>query len=138
MDNVVTSIMVFEGDGKVNEYVGGYSDWVSHGGKLVGFEEAGTDKSAKEKGASITKSETKTSLESSVKSKKLSFKDQRELEQLPALIEQLENEQEKYEQKISDPAFYDNDSAKVTETLAQLTEIQGKLEQAYARWEELE
>ncbi len=134
MDNVVTSIMVFEGDGEVNEYVGGYSDWVAHGGRLVSFEENDSEVVAEtprqsdpaEDGAAIKKA------------KKLSYKDKRELEELPALIETLEKEQAALETLISDPAFYEGSSDKVNETLAQITEVQKKLEHAYGRWEELE
>ncbi|MBT3530639.1 MAG: ATP-binding cassette domain-containing protein [Gammaproteobacteria bacterium] len=131
MDNVVTSIMVFEGDGEVNEYVGGYSDWVAHGGKLVSFEENDSEV--------ITQAPKEAAPEETVKkAKKLSYKDKRELEELPALIETLDKEQARLEAVISEPSFYEQDSDKVNETLAQIAEVQKKLEHAYARWEELE
>lgn len=133
MDNVVTSLMVFEGNGTVNEYVGGYSDWSRKGGKLVSFEEAESDtlenESAKEKPATVLPTQ---------KPKKLSYKDQRELEALPALIEKLETGHAKLEELISQADFYSNDSKKVEQTLKQVADSQAQLDQAYQRWEALE
>ena len=140
MDNVVTSLIVFEGDGKIGEYVGGYSDWARKGGKLFSFEdsekESGSSSTQKPEGQLEEKTETKKT-----PSKKLSYKDQRELEALPAKIETLELSQTELEQHMSQPEFYDNqnDGGKsVEETLKQVADVQSQLETAYARWEELE
>ncbi|MEX0964516.1 MAG: ATP-binding cassette domain-containing protein [Pseudohongiellaceae bacterium] len=139
MDNVVTSIMVFEGDGVINEYVGGYSDWARKGGKLFSFEDGehnSSSRSTKQKSTTEHKAEPKKAV-----LKKLSFKDQRELDALPALIEKLETSQSELEQLISKPDFYDNksDGGKgVEETLMQVAEVQSQLEQAFERWEVLE
>jgi len=136
MDNVVTSLMVFEGDGKIGEYVGGYSDWARRGNSLFSFES-----SEKASGKSIAKSEEKTVEVKKTPSKKLSYKDQRELEALPAKIEALEISQSELEQHMSKPEFYDNqdDGGKsVEETLKQMADVQSQLEKAYDRWEELE
>ncbi len=143
MDNVVTSLMVFEGDGVVNEYVGGYSDWSRKGGKLLSFEDqdspttidvnaatSAEDKGVQEANALPTK-----------KTRKLSYKEQRELESLPVLIEQLETALSESEQLLSQPQFYKNQTEagkSVEDTLKQVAEVQAKLEQAYQRWEELE
>ena len=137
MDNVVTSIMVFEGDGKIGEYVGGYSDWSRKGGKLFSFEDSekasGAAKPAKP--VEIIPEPKKAS------GKKLSYKDQRELDALPATIEELEKQQTELEQLMSKPEFYANsdDGGKtVEETLKQAAELQTQLDQVYERWEELE
>ncbi|PCI73446.1 MAG: ABC transporter ATP-binding protein [SAR86 cluster bacterium] len=136
MDNVVTSLMVFEGDGQINEYVGGYSDWARKGGKLFSFEE-----SEKASGGSSTKQLEEKPEAKKSSSKKLSYKDQRELEALPAKIEMLEISQSELEQHMSQPEFYNNqqDGGKsVEETLKQVADVQSQLEQAFDRWEELE
>ena len=136
MDNVVTSLMVFEGDGKIGEYVGGYSDWARKGGKLFSFEDS--EKSSR--GSSTKQLEEKPEPKKAP-SKKHSYKDQRELEALPAKIEALEISQSELEQHMSKPEFYDNqvDGGKsVEQTLKQVAEVQSQLEKAYERWEDLE
>ena len=137
MDNVVTSIMVFEGEGKIGEYVGGYSDWSRKGGNLFSFEDS-EKASGAEKPA---KSAEKIPEPKKVSAKKLSYKDQRELDALPATIEELEKQQAELEQLMSKPEFYDNtdDGGKsVEETLKQAADLQTQLDQVYERWEELE
>lgn len=136
MDNVVTSLMVFEGDGRIGEYVGGYSDWSRKGNVLYSFE-------SDEKESVQPAAEPKPAAKKTEKppSKKLSYKDQRELDALPTLIEKLETSQSELEQLMSQPEFYDNqaDGGKsVEETLKKVADTQRELEQAYARWEELE
>jgi ATP-binding cassette subfamily F protein uup len=146
MDNVVTSLMVFEGPGLINEYVGGYSNWVEKGGKLFSFEGSGREASTNNSKADVDgsvdkKAKAKVNPEAANKLKKLSYKDQRELETLPAQIEELEAEQSELEQLMSQPEFYEghNDGGKpVEDVLKQTADIQAKLEQAYQRWEELE
>jgi ATP-binding cassette subfamily F protein uup len=136
MDNVVTSLMVFEGDGKIGEYVGGYSDWARKGNSLFSFES-----SEKESGKFAIKPEEQLIEVKKPSSKKPSYKDQRELEALPAQIEALEVSQAELEQQMSQPEFYGNqdDGGKsVEETLKQVADVQSQLEKAYERWEELE
>jgi len=137
MDNVVTSIMVFEGDGKIGEYVGGYSDWSRKGGKLFSFEDSEKASGAEKPAKPVEKiPESKKA-----SGKKLSYKDQRELDALPATIEELEKQQAELEQLMSKPEFYDNsdDGGKsVEETLKQAADLQTQLDQVYERWEELE
>ncbi|MCB1805168.1 MAG: ABC transporter ATP-binding protein, partial [Candidatus Competibacteraceae bacterium] len=72
------------------------------------------------------------------RARKLSYKEQRELEQLPARIEQLENELADVQNETVAADFYQRDAATIKNTLSQLEALQQKLEQAYARWEELE
>lgn len=127
LDNVVTSVMVFEGDGVVNEYVGGYADWFSHAeqNKKTVSDRLALETNKKEKPKSI-------------QTKKLGFKEQRELEQLPVRIEQLENRQVELNAKINSADFYKQTSEKVTETLEELTLTELELAKAYNRWEELD
>ena len=139
MDNVVTSIMVFEGDGVINEYVGGYSDWAKKGGKLFSFES-----DEKNSGAGTNASKPVTEKATDLKkppAKKLSYKEQRELDALPALIEELETGQAELERIMSQPEFHENKDGggkSVEDTLKQVAEVQSQLEQAFERWEELE
>ncbi|MBT4766181.1 MAG: ABC transporter ATP-binding protein, partial [Methylococcales bacterium] len=124
LDNVVTSVMVFEGPGQVNEYVGGYADWQQYKAELAELIES-EKKSVKEK-------------PKSVKKKKLSYNDQRELAQLPATIEQLEAKQAEMNDQINAPTFYQQDHDVVAQTLKALESLEGELEVSYARWDELE
>lgn len=135
MDNVVTSLMVFEGNGQVNEYVGGYSDWARRGNSLVSFESE-----EKQSGKAAAKSAEKKAEPKKATSTKLSYKDQRELDALPAQIEKLEAKQAELEEIMSRPEFYnkDGDGKAVEETLKQVAQAQSQLEKTYARWEELE
>jgi len=138
MDNVVTSLMVFEGNGVINETVGGYSDWSRKGGKLVSFEEAAPSSPSKKTIRIKNTVDRNDSKQEQQKSKKLSYKNQRELESLPGLIEQLECQQSDLEELISKPDFYVNDQDQIQNTLKQLANIQTQLERTYQRWEELE
>jgi ATP-binding cassette subfamily F protein uup len=135
MDNVVTSILVLEGDGKVRDYVGGYGDWVEKGGRLQLVEE-----NPAKKGIIDSKPVEKAckSQPGKTAKKKLSYKDQRELDSLPARIEELETRQAGIERQISDPAFYQQDKDLVADTMQELAGLQAELELAYQRWDELE
>lgn len=137
MDKVVTSIMVLEGDGLINDYVGDYSHWAQKGGKLKS--EGATrplTQATEQKPEEISTPEKQTAPLPT--KKKLSYKDQRELDNLPALIEKLESEQIALEQKISLPDFYQGERQTIDNTLAALSDTQRRLEQAYQRWDELE
>jgi ATP-binding cassette subfamily F protein uup len=125
LDNVVTSTLVFEGDGRVQEYVGGYSDWLRHRAKPV----AATQSSGKDaKPVATTKK----------RPAKLGFKAGRELEQAPAIIESLETEQRELVERLSQPAFYQCDAAEQARVHARVAALTGEIEAAYARWTELE
>ena len=124
LDNVVTSTLVFEGNGKVQEYVGGYSDWLKSRAKTVTA--AKTAAPPKQKPSRIQKT------------KKLGFNETRELEQAPAEIEQLELEQSELVARLSDPDFYKSDPADQARIHSRIAELGGKLEVIYARWDELE
>ena len=128
LDNVVTSTLVFEGDARVAEYIGGYEDWLRQRKSPSSEAPARSDTAKTGKPAKATEA----------KAKKLSYKDQRELEQLPKTIEKLEQEKDELETTIADGGFYRRDKEAVAKTLARHDELQVQLDQAYARWEVLE
>lgn len=137
LDNVVTSTLVFEGEGKVVEYVGGYDDWLRQGGsvKLLSAQEEFVDaKSAKQE----VNEPQKPMLIESVAKRKLSYKEQRELELLPQQIEAAEAELLLLQQRIEDPAFYQQPIDITSKVLAQLAQLQQQLDQWLERWAELE
>ncbi len=136
MDNVVTSIFVFEGNGRVNEYVGGYSDWARKGGTLVAKAQASPAPLAAGGGPDTAAKPVQEA--AAAPRKKLSYKDQRELDGLPKLIERLEQQQEQLEQHASAPDFYSRSHTLINEHTAALADIQAQLESAYQRWDELD
>ena len=138
MDNVVTSTMIFSESGKVVEYVGGYSDWVRKGGSLFESEKI----SKKDKGNSgkikARDNDTNTSLGIETKKEIISYKEQRELQNLPKSIEKLEATKNRLEKLISASDFYNNENLMIQKTLTDLSDLQTKLDTTYQRWEELE
>jgi ATP-binding cassette subfamily F protein uup len=124
LDNVVTSTLVFEGEGRVNEYVGGYSDWLRQ--------------RRPEQPRSATRQSAPRSRPPADRQRKLSYKEQRELEALPDRIAVLEEEQEALHSHMSNPAFYQRAGAEIAEARARLQAVEQTLEEAYGRWEELE
>ncbi len=123
LNNVVTSTLVFEGKGRVLEYVGGYDDWIRQRAPAV----------SEVKADSTTKKVTKK-----LKPTKLSYKDQRELDALPKRIEGLDAELATVQAAIAEPGFYQQDGAVIAEANSRLEQLGNELEQAYARWELLE
>lgn len=128
LDHVVTSTLVFEAEGRVNEYVGGYQDWLRQRAPQASAPSARADAAQKKPKAAGD----------GIGRKKLSYKDQRELDGLPAHIEQLETQIERLQTDMSAPAFYQQSSAEITATQQQLTAAEASLADAYARWERLE
>jgi ATP-binding cassette subfamily F protein uup len=124
LDNVATSVLAFEGDGLFKEYEGGYADWL-RGREAVEAEE---DSKPRARPESADKP----------KPKKLSFKEQKELQALPVRIEALEAEQQSLHDAMADPAFFRQEGAKIAEATARLTVIQTELADAYERWGALE
>jgi ATP-binding cassette subfamily F protein uup len=119
---VVTSTLVMEGDGRVGDYVGGYTDWLRQRAD-TGAAKAFTREAAKAPVAA---------------KRKLSFKESRELESLPALIEALEAEVESLTAALSDPSFYSRDASVITAHNAKIADAQARLDAAYSRWSELD
>jgi ATP-binding cassette subfamily F protein uup len=141
MDNVVTGVLAFEGDGVVREYVGGYSDWVRQGGKLPPAPWEGAARQQVEPTAKPMEKAPVSAAASAPAAKKpakLSYKLQRELDALPAEIERLEAEVAEFEARVGDPAFYQQDAGVVSEVLQAMSDKQAELDAAMERWMELE
>lgn len=135
LDNVVTSVLVFEQDGGLREYVGGYSDWQKTGAKLAVADHAGQRQASTPQ----TAAKTVTAKTAQVAKKpSLSYVQKKRLEKLPDEIERIEKHISQLEQTIGEPSFYQQDKAVVTETLAQLTALQSALEQTMDEWATLE
>jgi ATP-binding cassette subfamily F protein uup len=138
LDNVVTSTVAFEGNGRLKAYVGGYKDWLRQRPEPTAVgKEAG--KNAPKPAKEAAKVEAVKAAPAPKKaSVKLSYKLQRELESLPAEIEAAETSLEALQSEMADPAFYEQDHAKVAEKVAQLSEQEAILERLMERWVELE
>jgi ATP-binding cassette subfamily F protein uup len=135
LNEVCTSLLVFEGDGKVSDYIGGYDDWqrerTARAAAIVAAEEK-SKREAKEAAAKDAAGATPK------KARKLSNKERAELEALPQVIEKLETEQTNLTTKLSDPLFFKKSPVEVTHATERLHEIEAELAKAYARWAELE
>lgn len=127
LNNVVTSTLVFEGNGKVAEFVGGYDDWVRQR-EVDPFSETPLPDEAVSK---VKQTRSK-------KPVKLSYKDQRELDTLPEKIETLETQVQQLTQAMSSADFFQQDRDIIVRTQQQLEAANAELEQCYKRWEELE
>ncbi len=127
LNNVITSSLVFEANG-INEYVGGYDDWLRQRKPIV----AKTQESQKEIQQSTPE------LAPSKPLIKLSYKEQRELDNLPAKIERLETEQSGLETEVAQPEFYQQAQDLVARKLSELEAVNQQLESTYERWDELE
>ncbi|QSB55368.1 ATP-binding cassette domain-containing protein [Acinetobacter calcoaceticus] len=133
MDNVVTSTWVFDGKGNIAEYIGGYQDYLQQrpDDKVV-------DQKSDVKKAQAKAEAEKAAAQNSVKKVKLSYKDQRELEQLPAEIENLEKEQAELSEKLADGSWFVKDADAATKASQRLTEIDELLLEKLERWDVLE
>jgi len=133
LNNVVTSTLVIGADGTVDEYVGGYDDWLTQRGEAVS---PGTGTTPSPRESPRTKREGR---------RKLSFREQRELSALPgrirdaeAEIEALEAERDELHRAMIDPSFYRRNGAHVAQNRTRLETVQAGIEEAYHRWESLE
>jgi ATP-binding cassette subfamily F protein uup len=132
MNNVVTTTFAFEGDGHVREYVGGYEDWLRQRPAPPPPPAAST--AAQPRPSASPDSRAAATLTS----KKLSYKEQRELEALPIEIEALEAEEQALNARIAGPEFYKESREAIAATLARLEAVARQLGDAYNRWHELE
>lgn len=135
MDNVVTSIMVFEEHATVHEYVGGYSDWVARGGNLSDFAAPQTQAPAN-KAAPVPEAAAPADVCGAKKS--LSYKEKRALEDALKQIDRLEARQAELEAAMSQSSFYDGDAQQVEATLKEVAAVAEELAAAYETWESLE
>jgi ATP-binding cassette subfamily F protein uup len=129
LDNVVTSTIVFEADGGVREYVGGYSDWLRHGKELAEVDAPAMGRQSRRRAAQQSAGRAPT---------KLAYKEQREFDELPGRIEQLEAELQALADEISAQDFYSRTQEDVQAVLRWLSEKQTALDQAMQRWTELD
>jgi len=128
LDNVVTSTLVFEGNGSVKEYLGGYQDWAQR---------SGLDKD-KTRASKNPRAPAREKQGKQPDRKKLSYKQSRELEQLPGIIEVLESEQAMLSSKMAQPDFYQQGEEIISETAERAKQVDIELRKAYQCWENLE
>ena len=136
LDNVVTSSLVMEGNGRVGDYVGGYTDWLRQ--RPIAQRIAAAAGSAPRLTPQAAPNPQAAALAAEPARRKLSYKEQRELADLPVRIEVLDTEIAALTAQIQDPAFYRQPAEAVTAANARLSALQSELEQAYARWQSLE
>jgi len=132
LDNVVTSTIVFEGEGRIEEYVGGYADWLRQRRKQT------KAAIAESRASALGGKAAEPAAAPTAPARKLSYKEQRELEQLPHRIEVLESEHSQLQAKIASPEFYKEGSEAIAKALARATVVDAELLAVYARWDELE
>ncbi len=126
LNNVVTNTFVFEKNGAVQEYAGGYDDWLRQKKSVDPIKEAKPSKKKNKKGLQKERAG------------KLTFKEKHELKALPGKIEELETEQQQLFEKLADPAFYQQKGPQAGEAKVRLEKLEQELETAYKRWEELD
>jgi ATP-binding cassette subfamily F protein uup len=127
INNAATGVMVFEGDGMIGEYSGGYDDWFRR--HEIAQAAAAQDEEKKSQPKPRPTAE---------RTRKLTYKEQKVLEALPAAIEALESEQAALHDRMADPSFYQLDGEEIAAAKEELNGIETKLAQTYSRWEELE
>ena len=128
LNNVVTSTIVFEGDGRFSEYVGGYDDWLWQRGPAI-------PKTGKMKEAAKPE---RLRAKQAARPRILTFSEKKELEALPGLIESLESEHARLYEILADPDFYRQDGSRIPATKATIQELEKKITAGYQRWELLE
>jgi ATP-binding cassette subfamily F protein uup len=135
LDNVVTSTLVFEGAGQINEYVGGYSDWLRQ--RKSALPEA-SGAAPPKRSVAMNRSGAASTAAAALKLRRLSYNEQRELARLPEKIQDLESEQVRLSALISDPAVFQRNQDEGSQALQRLQVLAEELERAYARWETLD
>jgi ATP-binding cassette subfamily F protein uup len=135
IDDVVTSTVVFEGDGRIQEYVGGYQDWLRQRHTSV---PTAADRvvSPPQKRSSATVRVPPSP--PTAPPKKLTYREQREKQELPGRIEALEREQADLNATVAEPSFYRSPPDVIAKTLGRIESIEQELLAAYGRWEELD
>lgn len=133
LDNLCTSTLVFEGDGVVKEYVGGYSDWK----RVVDRREAEAKAAASAPSERAGGDRRRVRADEDSRPKKLSYKEKREFEGLPERIETLENELAEVHATLADPDFYSGDSEVIRSTTERVATIEAEIERMMERWAEL-
>ena len=138
IDNTATECYLFEGEGRLNKYVGGFFDAKQQQANFWASKAVEEQAKAKKTEALKEESTVKNDRTSKPKSVKLSYKEQRELEQLPQLLEELETKITVLQAEIADPAFFQQAHDITDAKLKALADTEAELETAFLRWEELE
>jgi ATP-binding cassette subfamily F protein uup len=125
LNNVATSTLVFEGDGRVQEYAGGYDDWLHQRPQI-------------REGKTKEKKAARKLISKETGPRKLTFKEAGELDELPGLIEKMEEEQRQLYQILADPAFYQEAGDRIGSVKSRLEQLENDLTAAYQRWQQLE
>jgi ATP-binding cassette subfamily F protein uup len=134
LDNIVTSTVAFEGDGRVREYVGGWEDYLRQSaGRQVGASAGREVRGSGGPGPAVTAAGSRPG-----EKRKLSFNEQREFDALPARIEALESEQRSLTTEMEAPDFYKSGAERIKAVMARLEVVGGELEALLARWLELD
>ncbi|MGL5674007.1 MAG: ABC transporter ATP-binding protein, partial [Plesiomonas shigelloides] len=136
VDNTVTTCWMFEGDGQVSEYVGGYHDSRQQQEAVFATRAAQQPKAAAkpaEEAKPVAEKPRRTTA-----TVRLSYKQQRELDELPALLEQYETRIAELQAEVENPEFFQKPHQETSRVLNELAEVEQKLETAFERWEELE
>jgi len=128
LNNIVTSTIVFEGDGRLVEYVGGYDDWLR---QRSPSSPGGTEKAKKKEKLEKARPQRE-------RMRTLTFKEKKEIETLPALIESMETERAGLYETLADPDFYRQDGSRIPAVKARMVELDKEIPSAYERWELLE
>jgi ATP-binding cassette subfamily F protein uup len=131
IDHVVTSTLVFEGEGRVHEYVGGYEDWLRQRRQSAPAE---AQRVAAGSAGNVVTNHTKDPRAQ----RRLSYKEHRELEELPSRIDTLETEQRQLQSRVASAEFYKESAAEIHEALSRLDELETLLLAAYTRWDALD
>jgi ATP-binding cassette subfamily F protein uup len=140
LDNVVTSTLAFEGQGKVEEYVGGYEDYLRQKppGDTKDLSGSVTHSSGAAKDLSGAPKRSSGSTKTSAGKKKRSFKEEREFNELPERIAALEAEQKQLQAALADPEFYKKPGSEIQAAVDRLDQIDAELLEAMARWDALD
>jgi ATP-binding cassette subfamily F protein uup len=136
LNNVVTSTLVFEEDGVVREYDGGYDDYVRQSTQALSGNSGSQSKTNSKKTATEKAAGWKTT--ANLHAKKLTYKERLELEKLPDEIAELESEQQRIHDVMADPDFFKQEGTAISDLTVKLEEIERKLEVLMGRWEKLE
>lgn len=135
LDRVVTSLLVLEGDGRVQEFIGGWTDYANW--RALRQRNAAPPRettSSRESSPAAVRAKDSTPS----RSRRLTFKEQREFDSLPATIESLETDKSELERAVADPAFYQRPQDEVRSALTRLQSLGAEIDAGYTRWAELE
>jgi len=140
LDNAVTSTLVLEGGGRVREYVGGYQDWLRQrdAARADAAEQLSVSQARPRPQAAAVQAAAPDSRREPPLRRRLTFNEQREFAALPGRIDALEAEVRELDERIAGPEFYRDGAAEITRTLARAEEARRELDEAYARWIDLE